>query len=349
MSRLYILLFLLLPSVYAYSQCTTPDDGVLTVNPPLPATGYAEGEVVNMCFTINNFNPIVINWLHSIIPEFGPGWDVSTLTPVSSPAACTGLSGSWGFYNSWTSCATGIMYGPGFSFDGILNVGCGGTGNDGDPGNNWGDQGNCSRQFCWEITAGANPNSGCSAGDYQVQVFVYGDAESGNYNPGGGPPCLNDPPLCWPELTNFGASVDMPCPGDDFTLTGVADGVPCGSIIMWSGPNGFTSNDLITTASEEGIYTFTVSTTGCADYEQEVNATYGTFDPVLTPSPTAQFCEGDIVTLSVSTGNSFNFINPSGISVQNGSSSTYTFTASLADAGLWTVEVTGGNGGCLET
>ncbi|MEM6395780.1 MAG: PKD domain-containing protein [Bacteroidota bacterium] len=351
MSRFFILLCLLFSAGFVYGQCTSPAVGNLDVNPPLTDAGYPEGTVVNMCFTLNSFNPVVINWLHSIIPQFGPGWDVSTLTPVSSPNACAGGSGTWSFYNGWTSCATGINYGPGFAFESPANVGCGGTNGqaDADPGNNWGDSGNCPRTFCWEITAGPNPNSGCSAADYIVQVFSYGDAESGNYNPPGGPPCLNDEPLCWPEVENLTATVDMPCPGDDFTLTANADEIPCGSDIVWEGPNGFTANGLVVTTNQEGLYTITVSSPGCADAEATVNATYGNFNPTLDISPGNQVCEGDQVTISISSGNTFEFVNPSGSVVQNGPNSSYTFTATPDDTGEWVVNIIGGTAACAET
>src|SRR6476660_9134700 len=73
-----------------------------TVN-PMPVNGlYNGGQVVTFCYTIVNYNQCSANWLHTINLTLGPGWDASTLTPVSLPPSCDGV-GIWGYYLSSTS------------------------------------------------------------------------------------------------------------------------------------------------------------------------------------------------------------------------------------------------------
>ncbi|MEL6393366.1 MAG: hypothetical protein AAFR97_11485, partial [Bacteroidota bacterium] len=314
--------------------------------PEPPPGGYTAGTVVNMCFTLNEFTNQQAQWFHSVIPEFGPGWDVSTLVPSGTPpASCSGGGGYWAWYESWTSCNTGMMWGPGYAYDSGAGLGCGGTANDGDPGNNFGDSQLCPRTFCWDITTAGDPGGSCEAADYQVRVFVYGDAETGSWSIT--PICINDDPLCWPQLDNFDASVDEPCPGDDFTLTGIADGIPCGASATWTGPGGFNESGLVVTADQEGTYTFSVQVGDCAEYTIDVDASYGNFNPTLTPSPSADYCFGETVTLTVTGGIDFIFFDPFGNIVQQGPNNTYTFTANDMTAGFWLVQVNGSNATCV--
>ncbi|MEM7572472.1 MAG: PKD domain-containing protein [Bacteroidota bacterium] len=324
--------------------CSNAQSGTISVVPTPPPGGYAAGTVVDMCFNLTDFTNTQAEWVHGIIPEFGPGWDASTIVGVSSPASCSG-GGTWDFYTTWTSCNTNQVWGPGFSYDSGAGLGCGGTANDGDPGNNFGDATLCPRTFCWQVTAAAPPGSGCTAADYLVQVFVYGDAETGSWSIT--PPCAMDDPICWPQLTDFGASVDDPCPGDPFTLTGIAEGLPCGTGAVWTGPGGFMSTNLITTTTTEGTYTLEVGIAGCAQYTATVNATYGAFNPTLNPSPSATYCFGDPVTLTVTGGTSFTFFDPFGVPVQSGANNTYAFTATDLTAGFYTVQVNGGGAACV--
>lgn len=97
----------------------------LTVNPP-PVNGYYQpNTVVNFCFTVTNYNQTSDNWLHGVVPTFGSGWNLGSLSVV--PAANCGADdagtwwvnspGVWSWYNSVTSTATGATYGPGFSLN----------------------------------------------------------------------------------------------------------------------------------------------------------------------------------------------------------------------------------------
>jgi len=151
MMRKYLLFCLIiLTTCFSHAQvCSNATTGDIVVMPEPPPGGYTAGRVVNMCFTLNEFTNQQAQWFHSVIPEFGPGWDVSTLVPSGTPpASCSGGGGYWAWYESWTSCNTGMMWGPGYAYDSGAGLGCGGTANDGDPGNNFGDSQLCPRTFC---------------------------------------------------------------------------------------------------------------------------------------------------------------------------------------------------------
>ncbi len=156
--------------------------------PPLNGT-YNSGQTVNFCFTITGWDVTsTIEWLHAVTVQFGAGWDLSTLT-TTPPPSCGG-DGAWGWYNSWVSCNTGQTFGPGFAYDSSSGVGCGGSPNDGNPGNNWGDGvGPCATigdgtpaqvQFCWSVTVASCP--GISTGtDLSMNVSVWSDGDSGSW------------------------------------------------------------------------------------------------------------------------------------------------------------------------
>ena len=145
-------------SLSAQAPCSSPESADVVLNPPPPATGvYPPGTVVNMCITIVDFQATNNNWLHSIVPTFPPLYDISTFTPTSIPASCSG-AGTWDWYPSgWTGCETGIAIPPAFGFDSGLGLQCGGVAGDGDPGNNFGEGGACATinlpseylTFCW--------------------------------------------------------------------------------------------------------------------------------------------------------------------------------------------------------
>lgn len=174
----------------------------LTATPP-PGTGaappgtYLAGTTVQFCYTISQYNTsgaVNVNWMHGVVPVLGSGWDASTLQPVSTPTACNAaFPNAWGWYNSVTgtggSSAQVGPVGPGFFFNGTSGCSSPCSLTDGNPGNNWGDLGTCSRTFCWEVTA--NPNNLCNASDdLNMTVIVYADAQTGSWTQ---PGCSQDP------------------------------------------------------------------------------------------------------------------------------------------------------------
>ncbi len=74
-----------------YNRCTRC--GIVTelTASPAPVNGrYSPGDVVTFRFKITYWDPVASdNWVHSVIPEFGSGWDMSSLTYVL-PKACNG-------------------------------------------------------------------------------------------------------------------------------------------------------------------------------------------------------------------------------------------------------------------
>ncbi|MFN8155479.1 MAG: gliding motility-associated C-terminal domain-containing protein [Bacteroidia bacterium] len=151
-----------------------------TANPP-PVNGtYNAGQTVNFCFTISDYNQTSANWLHGVIPTFGPGWDMSTFTPISA-TNCSG-QGSWNWYNTnVTSSATGTVTGPGFYYESALGNINGVT--DANPGNNFGDNNaanSCDWTFCWSVKT--LPIGSCIQGaSLNVSVNTTGDGESGSW------------------------------------------------------------------------------------------------------------------------------------------------------------------------
>ncbi len=152
----------------------------LVVNPP-PVNGtYQAGQLVNFCYTISDYNQTSVNWLHAVVPTFGAGWDMSTLTTVM-PANCSG-AGAWGWYNTnITSSATGVTHGPGFYYESGLGSPLGFM--DGNPGNNFGDNNatnSCNWTFCFSVRT--MPASQCTQGaNLNVSIDTYGDGESGSW------------------------------------------------------------------------------------------------------------------------------------------------------------------------
>lgn len=164
------------------------NDSFLSAVPPPTNGTYSSGTTVQFCYTITQWDVTgTVEWLHAVEVQFGPGWDLSTLVPTPPPSC--GGDGTWNWYDSWTSCNTGITYGPGFAYDSSSGIGCGGSPNDGDPGNNWGDgTGGCSNigtsappvSFCWTIkVADCPPNDNGS--NLGIMVNPLSDGDSGSW------------------------------------------------------------------------------------------------------------------------------------------------------------------------
>jgi gliding motility-associated-like protein len=171
----------------------------LTVN-PLPVNGtYQGGTTVTFCFTISQWEQQNTNWLHAVIPNFGSGWNLSTLTGLTGAATCDGGPGVWQWFNN-VNCPNGNGIQSGFFFDGDIVQG----GPNGDPTDNFGDNcnGNVNWTFCWTITANACP-PGNNGDDLSITVDTYGDGETGNWT---NVACVNDP------IYQFNASLSCCAP-----------------------------------------------------------------------------------------------------------------------------------------
>jgi gliding motility-associated-like protein len=91
------------------------------------------------------------------------------------------------------------------------------------------------------------------------------------------------------------------CEGDDVQLQ--ANSTEAGASYQWSGPNGFTSgqqNPVITGAGTQatGVYSVTVTVSGCTSAPATVNATVNAF-PDFTLSGASSICDGQTAELEV--------------------------------------------------
>ena len=190
----------------------------LNVNPQ-PVNGfYSPGQQITFCYTITNYNQASINWLHGVVPTFGPGWNPATLTPVSA----TNISGAgaWNWYTTnVTSSATGSVNGPGYYYESPLGSPNGVM--DGNPGNNFGDNNpnNLPWTFCWRIST--DPGVNCVQGaSLNMSINTLGDGESGSWQ---SLACTQDP------LINFFSAIDCCDPPIVNVTSPVCAGVNNGS------------------------------------------------------------------------------------------------------------------------
>ena len=177
-------------TVNASNDCNNClQNATLTVN-PLPVNGaYLPGQTVTFCFTITSFTQVSANWLHGVIPTFGNGWNLTSLT--TTPAASCSGSGTWTWYNSNTSSATGLVTGPGFYYN--YNTGPAGAGN------NYGDNnisGTCTWTFCWTIQTKPNCTSG---NNLNISINTTADGESGSWT---SLACTGDPNYLFAAILN---------------------------------------------------------------------------------------------------------------------------------------------------
>jgi hypothetical protein len=145
---------------------------------------------------VNNYSTTAANWLSGIDLDFGPGWNLASLTPTTIPTSCATTAGAaWGFYNSVTGTNSGATYGPGFFYE----TSAGGPALDANPGNNYGDadvDSTCQLTFCWQITTVAQ--AACVDGiSSAVAVNTLSDYEVGSWTSAG---CLNDPITSSPSI-----------------------------------------------------------------------------------------------------------------------------------------------------
>ena len=151
----------------AFAQCNGVQSFTLT--PPPVGNTYNAGQVVTMCYTMNGYTQAGVNWIEGFDLNLGPGW--ASVTPQSAPANCGGnaTGGQWVWNTSVTSTTTPIVtVGPGYFFD--LTV-------DGNPGNDFGDSGNCTWTFCVTLTV-ANV---CTPQNLLIQVTPGSDGLWGSY------------------------------------------------------------------------------------------------------------------------------------------------------------------------
>ena len=184
-------------NVESFKDCSTcgQRQGILQASPAPVNGSYEAGQTVQFCYEVTNWDPgNSLEWLHSIQVAFAPGWDLSTLAP-SPPSACSAPAGQWAWYDSWESCMSGAVFGPGFAYDSSLGLLCpGGNTLDGNPGNNFGDgpcgtlfSGPLPLQFCWTVQV-SNNFSNTEESNLNLEITLLGDGNSGSWMPFSCPP-----------------------------------------------------------------------------------------------------------------------------------------------------------------
>ena len=235
----------------------------LTVNPPPTNGTYLPGTQVRFCYTITNWRQSNTNWLHGVVPTFGPAWNLATLGSFQAANSCDG-AGAWSWFpNTVTSSATGAVNGPGFFYD-RDNSAAPGIQLDGNPGNNFGDNcvGAVNWTFCWTITTAQCPPAANNS-SLNVSINTLGDGESGSWN---NIACQQDPNYqfsailrcCQPPVM---ASTNLPCSsGSNGTATATGQGTGPYNYV-WS--NGQTLNNSSGSSTinnlAPGTYTVTVT------------------------------------------------------------------------------------------
>ncbi len=159
-----------------------------TVSPPAINGEYLPGEEVTFCYTVSEYNQINTNWIHGVVPEFGSGWDLSTLTNIPATSCTIGSNeGVWSWYDTQiTGSQNGSIVGPvgpGFFYESPAGPSALDPNN---PGDNYGDpdvgQGVCSLEFCWTISVLQEIQT-VEQEDLSITVETYSDSESGGYLP----------------------------------------------------------------------------------------------------------------------------------------------------------------------
>ena len=176
MKRLLLIVGLLLTTFVLSAQNDCMGTENFNVNPAPTNGGYAPGTTVNYCVTYNNWNTgIGTNWLEGFDITIGPGWDASSITPITYPAnnggAATGGQWIWipGTFNGNPASAGGAgnQFGPGFFFD---------LDGNGQSVNDWGDFGTGPWTLCFDITVGNTVGASLS-----LQVSPVSDGYAGSW------------------------------------------------------------------------------------------------------------------------------------------------------------------------
>lgn len=302
MKKLVLLLFALLTLGQANAQ-TCIGSAVITPNPaPFDSAGhYLNGTVVTFCVSITDYAQTGVDWLCGVVPVLGPGWDLSTLAPVSAAPSCDG-QGNWSWYPTCTSTNSGLTFGPGFFYDTPAGATSGTL--DGIPGNNYGD--NCQNNtwtFCFQVMVDLNapPLTDCS-----VSVSALPDNVCGSWGTAG----CTDPDIQAPQpystlectvTVPVVNTVDVACFGDN---SGTAEVIPTSGFgpyaYLWS--NGQTTASI--TGLTGGIYSVTVTdSVGCSKniYVQIQSPPEIVFNPIVV-NPGCSGPGGGSIVLNASGG-----------------------------------------------
>ncbi|MCU0433368.1 MAG: PKD domain-containing protein [Bacteroidia bacterium] len=326
----------------------------LTVN-PAPVNGtYLGGTTVTFCYTITQWDQQNTNWLHAVIPSFGNGWDMSTLTNLVPANTCDNGPGVWQWFNNVnTPNGNGIM--SGFFFDGDVVQG----GPNGNPVDNFGDNcdGPVNWQFCWTITAKDCP-PGSTGDNLGIIIDTYGDGETGNWT---NIACVGDP------VYQFNASLSccmqplmqmtpVDCNGNNTgSVTATAQGVGPFDYVWTDAANTvlLTQNGIMTPSTVNnlpaGVYTVQVTDNndGCVT-TQTITITQPAALQLLVGSTPASCNQNDgsaTVTPQGGTGPyDFVWTDAANTTIQTANNVNGANTAGNLAAGAYSCQVTDANG-----
>ncbi len=297
----------------AFVDCSVCNQAsVLTATPPAPATGYAPGQTVHFCYHISDWNQVNVNWLHGVTVTLGAGWNAASLV-ATPPASCSG-SGTWAYYPAGqTSCASGVLWGPGFYYTTTAGAStCPGDG----PGNNFGD--NCQGaiaagtwNFCFDVTVAAGCNPGASLA---VTCLSSGDGQSGSWSSTG---CLSDVAAnansalncCPPTMSETPATCGATGSATASAVIGGA-GSQAPYVFAWTGPSGPVSTTTVNPGSSNTITnipagTYTVIVTDknlCASTNTIVVTGGAAVTSAVTPHNITCAATGSITTTNAAGG-----------------------------------------------
>jgi len=97
-------------TITPYDSCSCLNLAYFNVDPAPVAGYYNPGEKVTVCVGVVGFNSASGNSLHSVIPQFGSGWDLSSISNINNTPTIDGL-GKWSFYPSGVNTPAGIKAG----------------------------------------------------------------------------------------------------------------------------------------------------------------------------------------------------------------------------------------------
>jgi hypothetical protein len=228
---------LLITGNLTYGQCLSSQS--FTLNPVGP---YVSGQVVNVTYTLGDFNGINTNWIHAFQINLGVGW--TNLTPIINPGNPGGSNGNW-IWDIQHTYNNGFNFGPGWRF---VNSGTSG----------WGTTSDGPFTMSFQLTVAQT----CTADDLGISMEVFDDCITGGWNNGS---CCNDPSY---NIYN-GTTPDLNT-SNSTTIT------HCGSSYTWSVNNQtyFTSGTYtnVSTNAAGCIHTDTlnliihpISVNGCTD------------------------------------------------------------------------------------
>jgi gliding motility-associated-like protein len=307
-----------------FAQCTGAQSFTITPNPGGTCT---PGEVYTICYTMNGYNQLGANWVDGFEVNLSGPWQGNPV-PVSPPANCNGGAGSWIWSNNVTGSFSGQSHGPGYFFD--LNP-------DGNPGNDYGDNGpDCTWTFCFDVTVGNTPGANISVG-----VTALSDGEVGSW---GSTACNGS------NFPILSCIIDLPCGtltaavNQNETCPGDADGQATANFVGGVPPINYSwntvpaQNTATATGLSAGNYTVTITDGNGCSLQENVTITNGSSSDATmnNVNATNELCSDDaaVQITSVEAGGTFS---------GTGVNSTGLFNPATANIGINTITYTVGN------